>query len=544
MSQTSAKLSEKEFLSAATPMMRRVYEQWGGSPVVAEDLWKAVQNKEKVMEFWRQKHEGVEAELAQYAERLVDALVGAYKSGGFAAAKRAAYEFFSREKYGGRKLVDRLLPDASEALQHESGAMLKFSRLPLYTCPGADVCGAHCYALHGHYANEPVKDAILRQDVFVQLLRNKVIERIAKEPELLRKGGVIGSLALAAGLMGAALAGAVEAAGNAEIIRLHDSGDFNDPVYAAAWMAAARLLPRRHFYTYTKTFPIDDTGRKIWGGAVAYYSKLFGEPPPKNFAVNLSATSVNFHILPKAAEGFAELGIQTPGVFFYAPGNMAEYYDEEKWRGLAEALVEAAARTTGRKLVLEIEHGLGARRGAKSASNLQTVVEEVVGYAERAGVPLKVVVPTTAYRVDGSVDEEKTKSLREIAEELAGRFPHSAASEGKWTKTFQVKKTVGGKEVAESRKVELSRDVEVFEVPGAGEPVEVFIEPGGEKACTLCRRCIIAPHSPQRQSAAAGRVVVRLGAPISVEAPVAVPAEAEEAAGEEAKRRKKRAVAA
>lgn len=80
----------------------------------------------------------------------------------------------------------------------------------------------------------------------------------------------------------------------------------------------------------------------------------------------------------------------------------------------------------------------------------------------------------------------------------------------------------------------------MFEVPGAGEPVEVFIEPGGEKACTLCRRCVVAPHSPQRQSAAK-RVTVRLGVPISVEAPLAVPAE--EAAGE-VKRRKKRAVAA
>jgi hypothetical protein len=297
-------------------------------------------------------------------------------------------------------------------------------------------------------------------------------------------------------------------------------------------MAAARLLPRRRFYTYTKTFPIDDSGRKVWGGAVAYYSKLFGgEPPPKNFAVNLSATSTNFHVLPKAAEGFAELGIQTPGVFFYAPGNMAEYYDEEKWRGLAEALVEAAARTTGRKLILEIEHGLGARRGAKSASNLQTVVEEVVNYAERAGVPLKVVVPTTAYREDGAVDEEKTKSLREIAEELAEKYPHSTTSEGRWTKTVR------------GKAVEMSRDVEVFEVPGAGEPVEVFIEPGGEKACTLCKRCIIAPHSPQRQSAAK-RVTVRLGAPISVEAPLAASAEAEEAAGEEVRKRKKRAVAA
>ncbi len=175
MSQTAeerkkASFSEKEFLSRATPMMRSVYEQWSGNPVIAEDLRKAVQNKEKVMEFWRQKHEGVEAELAPYAERLADALISAFKAGGLAAAKRAAFEFFSREKYGERKLADRLLPDASEALQHERGAMLKFSRLPLFTCPGADVCGAHCYAIHGHYAKEPVKDAILRQDAFIQLL--------------------------------------------------------------------------------------------------------------------------------------------------------------------------------------------------------------------------------------------------------------------------------------------------------------------------------------------------------------------------------------
>ena len=47
MSQTSAKFSEKEFLSAATPMMRRVYEQWSGSPIVTEDLWKGRAEQEE-----------------------------------------------------------------------------------------------------------------------------------------------------------------------------------------------------------------------------------------------------------------------------------------------------------------------------------------------------------------------------------------------------------------------------------------------------------------------------------------------------------------
>jgi len=277
-------------------------------------------------------------------------------------------------------------------------------------------------------------------------------------------------------------------------VRLHDSGDFNDPIYAAAWMTAARLLPNRWFYTYTKTFP--NVNARVWRDAVQYYWRMFGEGPPKNFAVNISATSTNFFLLPKAAEELANLGIQTPGVFFYAPGNMALYYRDEDLRRLAENLVETAKRTTGKKLILEIEHGLGSGRSAKSAAALPKVVEEVVKYAQSAGIPLRVVVPTAAYKVvepaddqQGGVfiDEEKTQALREVSNMLETmRLRRMDASEGSWTKN------VG------SRDFRMSRDVAVFEVPGVGEPVEVFVEPGGEKACTLCRRCVITDYSPQK----------------------------------------------
>jgi hypothetical protein len=400
-------------------------------------------------------------------------LASAYKSGGLEAAKEAAYSYFSRAKYGKKKLVKILLPEASDTLQHKSGAMLKFSRLPLLTCPGADICGAQCYALHGHYSKEVVKKSIMRQDAFVKLLIDEVKKRVGGDP------------ALTAGLVGAALAGAVEAAGKAEVVRLHDAGDVNDAIYAAAWMTAAKLLPNRRLYTYTKTFP--NVVARIWEDAVQYYKRLFGEPPPENFAVNISATSTNFRLLPEAAEEFAKLGVQTPGVFFYAPGNMALYYRSEDWRKLAEGLVEAARRTAGKKLILEIEHGLGLSRSAKSASNLLRVVEEVVNYAQSAGIPLKIVVPTTAYREDGTVDAEKTNALKEVANALVARgLSYTSAEEARWTKR------AGGRE--------MTREVATFEVPGVGESVEVFVEPGGEKVCTLCRRCIIARHSPQKET--------------------------------------------
>jgi hypothetical protein len=503
-----------DLMNRATPTIRIVYKHWGGRDVVAEELKKALENKDKVAEFWRRRHQQVEKDLAPYAAALADAVVSAYKFGGLEAAKEAAYKYFSKAKHGKKKLVKMLLPEASETLQHKSGAMLKFSRLPLLTCPGADVCGAQCYALHGHYSKEMVKESIMRQDAFVNLLIDEVKRRVGGDP------------ALTAGLVGAALAGAVEAAGKAEIVRLHDAGDINDSIYAAAWMTAAKLLPNRRFYTYTKTFP--NVVVKVWEDAVQYYRRLFGESSPENFAVNISATSTNFHLLPRAAEEFAKLGVQTPGVFFYAPGNMALYYRDEDWRKLAEGLVETARRTAGKKLILEIEHGLGSSRSAKSASNLLRVVEDVVNYAQSAGVALKIVVPTVAYREDGSIDMEKTNALKEVADVLVARgFSYTSAEEGRWTKR------AGG------RDYEMKREVVVFDVPGVGEPVEMFVEPGGEKVCTLCQRCVVAQHSPLKKEAFKIRITRDTGAQLAETSPTYAETSQRRRAG-----RRKKAVAA
>jgi len=201
-----------DFMRMATPTIRIIYKNWGDRNVIAEELKRALVNKEKVAEFWRSNRQQVETELAPYVSALADAVVSGYRSGGLETVKEVAYKYFSRATYGKKKLVKVLLPEASESLQHKRNAMLKFSRMPLLTCPGADVCGAHCYALHGHYSKEVVKKSIMRrkevvkksimrQDAFVQLLIDEVKKRVEGDP------------ALTAGLVGAALAGAVEAAG-------------------------------------------------------------------------------------------------------------------------------------------------------------------------------------------------------------------------------------------------------------------------------------------------------------------------------------------
>ncbi len=41
----------------------------------------------------------------------------------------------------------------------------------------------------------------------------------------------------------------------ANIIRVHVSGDFFSQVYFDAWMAVARLFPKKKFYAYTKSIP-------------------------------------------------------------------------------------------------------------------------------------------------------------------------------------------------------------------------------------------------------------------------------------------------
>jgi hypothetical protein len=59
-----------DFMSRATPTIRIVYKHWGDRDVVAEELKKALENKDKVVEFWRRKRQQVETDLAPYASAL------------------------------------------------------------------------------------------------------------------------------------------------------------------------------------------------------------------------------------------------------------------------------------------------------------------------------------------------------------------------------------------------------------------------------------------------------------------------------------------
>ena len=508
------KISDEDIDKFGTVMMKAVYKHFGNSPAVVEDLRSGVRNKLRTMATTQILNTVLRPELEPYVRELADILIDAYRRGGLEEAANSAYEYFRRAKYGGRRLVDYLLyggrrlvdylfVEASESLQHEPRRMQKFSRTVLVTCPGADVCAAQCYALHSNYAQMHVKRAIAARDAFIIALQGELSKRLNSDA------------ALTAGLLGAAFAGGVRAAGFGEIVRLHDSGDFSDEKYLAAWLVAAKLLPDKKIYTYTKTFPNVEGMPPVWQKAVELYSALFGEPPPQNFNVNVSATATNYKFLTGAVEALAKLGVRVPGVFFYASGNMDKYYRgrEERWRELAEALVEAARRTTGRRLVLEFEHGLGPKRSVKSPPNLVRVVREVADYAERAGIPMKISVPETAYAAGvklgkeakvslgeigdpylrsaaALLDREKVETLNEVANLLAGRgYSHVKDVEGVWTKKIE------GVEFG------FKRPVKVFSIPGAGEPVEVFVEPGGEKACSLCQRCVVAQHSPPKKEA-------------------------------------------
>jgi hypothetical protein len=497
------KISDEDIDRFGTVMMKAVYKHFGDSPAVVEDLRSGVRNKLRTMAATQILNAALRPELEPYVRELTDILINAYRRGGLEEAVNSAYEYFRRAKYGGRRLVDYLFVEASESLQHEPRRMQKFSRTVLVTCPGADVCAAQCYALHGNYAQMHVKRSIAVRDAFIAALLSELFNRLNSDA------------ALTAGLLGAAFAGGVKATGFGEIVRLHDSGDFNEEKYLAAWLVAAKLLPDKKIYTYTKTFPNVPDMSPVWQKAVELYGALFNEPPPRNFNVNISATATNYKYIKEAAEALTKLGINVPGVFFYASGNMDKYYSgrEERWRELAEALVEAARRTTGKKLVLEFEHGLGPKRSVKSPPNLVRVVREVVDYAERAGIPMKISVPETAYAAGvklgkeakvslGKIsdhylrstaalpDREKVETLNEVANLLAGRgYSYVKDVEGAWTKKIE------GVEFG------FKRPVKVFSTPGVGEPVEVFVEPGGEKACSLCQRCVVAQHSPLKKEA-------------------------------------------
>jgi len=545
-------VNDEDVKKYGTVAMRHVYEEFKDSPAVVEDLRKGVFNKWKTIEVTQVINAALKPELEPYVKKLADVLIDAYRRGGLKEAAKAAEAYFRKVRYGKRRLVDYLFTEAPDSLQHESRAMQKFSRTALATCPGADVCAAQCYALHGNYVQLQVKRSLAIRDLFVSNLRIELLKRLNFD------------YARAAALLGAAFAGGVKAAGFGRMVRLHDSGDFNDIIYLAGWLTAAKLLPDKTFYTYTKTFPNVPGMPPVWQKAVEYYRELFNEPPPGNFTVNISATATNYKYLPGAAEALTGLGISVPGVFFYASANMDKYYEgrPERWRELAAALLEAAGKTTGRKLILEFEHGLGTGRSAKSSHHIVKLINVLTDYAEKSGTPLRISVPNTAYKAPSFKNEEEKKHmltrlltlpperrdealydvekmnvLNEIASELARKYGGETAQEGVWTKSFAAE---GEKKV----KVTLKRPVSVFTVPGIGEPVEVFVEPGGEKACSLCQRCVVAPHSPLKNVTKITRDAFK-GAGLTMMKELTAMAEAPQPAKtKKRQRRRKKAVAA
>jgi hypothetical protein len=90
------------------------------------------------------------------------------------------------------------------------------------TCPMAGECLKGCYASQGFYFMPTVKNA---QEARLALTRsNDFIQAMTREIE----------------------------SKSAEIVRIHDSGDFYSPKYARDWFTIAKANPSVRFYAYTK----------------------------------------------------------------------------------------------------------------------------------------------------------------------------------------------------------------------------------------------------------------------------------------------------
>jgi len=389
------------------------------------------------------------AEVKPVLDRVVDE---ALRRGGLSVDEAAELLRGTEVAVGGRRyrLSYVLVRGASESLQARGGApMYKFNMMPALSCPGAGACVVECYALHGHFVRGNVQSLNAAAHAFVDY----VIGRVSREAGVEKAAAVLGAL----------LAGAVKAeAPPGSIIRLHEAGDFHHPVYIAAWLGAAKMLPDYTFYTYTKSFP--NVLRGLWERALDIYRAVWGGDLPANFSVNVSATADNRRLVPDATKAFKEMGVAVPAVFFYVSADLDKYVGDVD--ELAQNLLRAARDTAGRILVVEFEHGVSRQRTAKSAEKAVEVVERIVDAASRSGMGITVAVPLAE---DGDV---RAVALKRIAEAV-GRRSGSARTVREGDRTV-VKFAVGG-----------------------GEEMEVFIEPAGRKQCNICTRCV-APRPAAR----------------------------------------------
>lgn len=98
------------------------------------------------------------------------------------------------------------------------------------TCPNAGVCAAICYARTGAYTIGVVARPRERN---LEFLRTHPLEAFVE--------AVLEDLARL----------------KAQLVRVHDGGDFFSQAYLEAWYAIARRSPSRRFYAYTKSFHLD-----------------------------------------------------------------------------------------------------------------------------------------------------------------------------------------------------------------------------------------------------------------------------------------------
>lgn len=98
----------------------------------------------------------------------------------------------------------------------------------LMTCPNAGKCAAGCYAKSGAYLWGAVKNAYEKRLEIA--LSSKFTEIMTAEINKLLKRKNIKKL----------------------VIRIHDSGDFFNAEYLAAWLTVIARFPSVHFYAYTK----------------------------------------------------------------------------------------------------------------------------------------------------------------------------------------------------------------------------------------------------------------------------------------------------
>jgi hypothetical protein len=125
------------------------------------------------------------------------------------------------------------------------GARLDDGRTVL-TCPNAGACASLCYARNGTYLFPKVKAAHARN-----------LKRVLDNLDGWRVDMIAEARKRAAG----------------RYVRIHDSGDFFDDAYLAAWIEIAAAVPETTFYAYTKE--VSRFKRMVEGRAPSNFKWLY-----------------------------------------------------------------------------------------------------------------------------------------------------------------------------------------------------------------------------------------------------------------------------